>query len=493
MSSYVSMGTYANVDAPTPLVDITSYFPGTQGKIVAKVEGKWPNRFSVKDRIARQMLDDAEAEGRIHPGEFSFFEDTGKRELVKPGSIITEGTSGNTGLGLVSAGIPRGYRIVLAIPEKMDPIKVQLMRAYGAKVFVVPTDEGHGSPYSYTGVAERLAFELEGLYTRQHDNPSNAKAHYATTGPEIFAQTAGTVTHLIAGSGTGGTISGTGRYLKEKKSTVRVIGVDPVGSPLKFIFDYYRTHGVLPPHEEVMKRDGAYLVEGIGMGHKTGNTDFEVIDEFVKVVDGLAFSLAKDFFRVSAIDIGGSSGAALAAARQIAPTLKTDDVAVVVFPDSGRAYVNRFLDERWVADKGLESHGAERTLEQLIAAKPIQFVGTIVFAIPDQTVGELIRIMEGLKISQMPFAHDGQDMGRASVNYQVLQAGIAEGEYGLDSPIGEIVRGDDSGAFKPFPTLPITASRKALEEKLFRNSAVLITRGDRVVNLLTIADQLELV
>ncbi|MBS3158960.1 cysteine synthase family protein [Candidatus Woesearchaeota archaeon] len=310
----------ASIETPTPLEDITSYFPGAKGRILAKVEGKYPNT-SVKDRIAEQMLDDAEADGIITPSELPIDKQTGLWLPNKHGNIITEGTSGNTGFGLVNSGIPRGYRVVLAIPQKMDPYKVQLLRSYGASVIVVPTDAAHGSPESYTGVAERLAFELNGFFTNQHNNPSNSLAHYRTTGPEIYMQTDGKVTYLVAGSGTGGTISGTGRFLKEKNPTLKVIGVDPVGSPLQFIFDYYRAHARLPTKDEIKPHDGAYKVEGIGMDHKTGNTDLDLIDEFLKVADRQAFGEAKSFYLKSRLTVGGSSGAALAAVRQLVPRL----------------------------------------------------------------------------------------------------------------------------------------------------------------------------
>src|SRR3989338_1381766 len=480
----------ATVDTPTPIVDITDFFPRTDGKVLAKFEGAFPNGGSVKDRIAYQMIRDGYNSGQISRS-VTKIDEGGARRVVTPGTLLCEGTSGNTGLGLARWGALLGHQVALAIPIKMDESKVAMLRAYGGRVFVVPTEAGHNHPNSYTGVAKRLAYELEGFYTNQHNNPSNARAHEITTGPEIWAQTEGKVTYLVAGQGTGGTITGTARYLRSQNPNVRVIAVDPVGSPVKFMFDYWKEHGQDPPQAEIAKRDGSYKVEGIGMDHHTKNLDFTLLTEVVSIPDEAAFANALNFIDLSGRDVGGSSGAALAAMRQLAPSLGILDVAVVILPDLGNQYLERFMNQEWMKQNGFVGEGQELSIADLVRRKNVPGIVSVSL---DDTVERAMYLMEENKFGQLPVTREG-DLTYASVTL--------EGLRNLDlSPLGkrlklrEVVHLDrDVPGYKPFPVLPETgASRKDLEDALFTHPADLIRdENGQITSLLTIADQLELI
>ena len=315
------LGTMGN----TPIVSLRRYHP-TGAWLVAKLEFFNPGS-SVKDRIGIAMIEAAEREGKLTPG-----------------MTIVEPTSGNTGLGLAIAAILRGYELVCTASEKISQEKIALLEAHGAEVIVCPVDVPSDDPRSYTKTAERIARERGAFLPYQYFNPANPGAHYETTGPEIWRQTDGGVTHFVAGIGTGGTISGVARYLKERNPEVHVLGVDTVGS----VYDYFHEHGQVPPPEEL----GLYLIDGIGQSYIPESYWPQYIDDVVAVDDRTAYQAVFELARTDAIFTGSSGGAAVQAARELARTLRDDALVVTLLPDSGERYLSK-LNPEWMRSKGL--------------------------------------------------------------------------------------------------------------------------------------------
>jgi len=316
----------------TPIVKLGRFSPPGHpngATLAAKVEYFNPGG-SVKDRIGIAMIEAGERAG-----------------LLPPGGTIVEPTSGNTGVGLAMAANLRGYKLVCTAADKIPHEKVALLEAFGAKVITCPTNVDADDPRSYYKVAERIRDEEGAYLPYQYYNPANPEAHYRTTGPEIWRQTDGKVTHWVCGVGTGGTISGVGRYLKEKSPAVRVIGVDPVGS----VYGYYREHGALPPQEQIHQ----YLIDGIGEDFMPSTVWWDAVDEIVKVDDQAAYDAVLELARKESIFTGSSGGAAAAGARSIARGLPADALVVTLFPDSGERYLSK-LNRRWMEEKGLIPH-----------------------------------------------------------------------------------------------------------------------------------------
>jgi cystathionine beta-synthase len=313
----------------TPLVKLRRYHP-SGALLAAKVEYYNP-ASSVKDRIGIAMIEAAEREGTL-----------------KPGMTIVEPTSGNTGLGLAIAAILRGYKLICTCPSKVPSEKVAMLEAHGAEVIICPMDVDADDPRSYYKVAERIRDEQGAFLPYQYHNQANPLAHYDATGPEIWRQTDGTVTHWVAGIGTGGTISGVARYLKEQNPAIRVLGVDPVGS----VYAYIKRHGHPPPPEEL----GAYAIDGIGQSYIPESCWFDDIDDVVTVDDRTAYRAVFDLCRSEGVFTGSSGGAALWAARELARTLPDDAVVVSLLPDSGERYLSK-LNEEWLRAKGLLAAG----------------------------------------------------------------------------------------------------------------------------------------
>ena len=312
----------------TPIVKLNRVTDGLKGTITAKVEYMNPGQ-SVKDRIAVKMIDDAEAKG-----------------LIKPGGTIIEGTSGNTGMGLALVAAVRGYNCIFTTTDKQSQRKVDLLRALGAEVIVCPTNVEPDDPESYYSVAKRLSEEIpNSYYPNQYDNLSNTAAHYDSTGPEIWKQTEGKITHYVAGMGTGGTISGTAKYLKEQNPEIQVIGVDSEGSVYKHYFETGEfSKDVIHP----------YVTEGIGEDIIPANIDFEYIDDVVQVNDKNSLLMTRRLAKEEGLFIGGSCGAAVFGALEYvrANPLKPDDLMVIILPDSGTRYVEKIYNDDWMHEQG---------------------------------------------------------------------------------------------------------------------------------------------
>lgn len=310
----------------TPLVKLNKVTRSLKGTILAKVETTNPGN-STKDRMALRMIEDAEKSG-----------------LLKPGGTIIEGTSGNTGLGLAIAAAVKGYHCIFTTTDKQSQEKIDTLRAFGAEVIVCPTDVAPEDPRSYYSVSSRLVKETPNSWkANQYDNLSNRQAHYEQTGPEIWDQTEGRITHFVAGVGTGGTISGIGRYLKEQKPDIQVWGIDTYGS----VFKKYKETGIFDP-EEIYP----YVTEGIGEDFLPENVDFEVIDHFEKVSDKDAALMTREFTRKEGIFAGNSTGAVVAGLLQLGERLKEDDVVVLMIHDHGSRYVGKMFNEEWLKQMG---------------------------------------------------------------------------------------------------------------------------------------------
>ena len=310
----------------TPLVKINKITAEIPALVLAKVETFNPGN-SVKDRMAVKMIEDAEKDGRL-----------------KPGGTIIEGTSGNTGMGLALGAIVKGYKLICVISDKQSKEKMDILKAVGAEVIVCPTDVEPDDPRSYYSVSKRLAEETpNSWYVNQYDNPSNAIAHYEQTGPEIWEQTQGKITHFVVGVGTGGTISGVGKYLKEKNPNIKIWGIDTYGS----VFKKYHETGIFDPNEIY-----PYVTEGIGEDILPENVDFSIIDGFEKVTDKDAAIYQRRLALEEGIFVGNSAGSAIKGVLQLKDQFKPDDVVVVLFHDSGSRYVGKMFNDDWMKEKG---------------------------------------------------------------------------------------------------------------------------------------------
>jgi cystathionine beta-synthase len=308
----------------TPMVELKKIQSGTSATILAKVEFLNP-AGSVKDRMALYMIEDAE-----------------KRGLLKPGGTIVENSSGNTGAALAMIAAVKGYKCIITMPDKMSDEKKNLMKAFGAEVIVTPTDVPADSPESYYSVARRIAKETPGsYYPDQYNNPKNIDAHFETTAPEIWEQTQGNIDLLVCGIGTGGTLSGVGRFLKKQNPKIRIIAVDPIGS---VFYEYFKTGKLPEPH--------VYKVEGIGEDYLVKAVDFSIIDDMIQVNDKDSFLMARRLTREEGIFAGGSSGSAVWAAMQVAKELNEPKNIVVILPDSGTRYLSKIFNDEWMKGQG---------------------------------------------------------------------------------------------------------------------------------------------
>jgi cystathionine beta-synthase len=369
----------------TPLVRINRLTRGiTEATVLAKVETFNPGN-SIKDRMAVKMIEDAERAGHLTPG----------------GTII-EGTSGNTGMGLAIAAVVKGYKCIFTTTDKQSKEKVDALRAFGAEVVVCPTDVAPEDPRSYYSVSSRLERDTPNAWkANQYDNLSNSQAHYEQTGPEIWEQTEGGVTHLVSGVGTGGTICGAGRFLKERNPKIRCWGIDTYGS----VFKKYKETGIFDKNEIY-----PYITEGIGEDFLPQNVDFSIVDHFEKVTDRDAAVMTRRITREEGIFAGNSAGAAMAGLIQIAGHFTKDDVVVVIFHDHGSRYLAKMFNDDWMRDKGfLEKTGlVARDLVVQRRSTPLVTVSL------DDTVARAVQVMSEHDYSQIPVAHDGRIVGSIS-------------------------------------------------------------------------------
>lgn len=437
----------------TPLVRLNNVTRGIEATVLAKVEFFNPGG-SVKDRIGFHMVEDAE-----------------KRGVLKPGGTIVESTSGNTGAGLALVAAIKGYKAVFTMPDKMSKEKIRLLKAFGAEVITCPTAVPPDAPESYYSVARRIAEETpNALLANQYYNPLNPDAHYRTTGPEIWEDTGGQIDYFVCGIGTGGTISGVGRFLKEKKPSVQIIGVDPEGSILK---DFFYT--------KKMSEAKPYLVEGIGEDIVPGSFEHQYVDDIVKVGDRESFNLARRLSREEGLLVGGSCGTAAYAALELAKTLDKDKLVVVLLPDSGERYLSKFHSDEWMRENRMldTSH---LTVGQLLRAKSSD-LPPVAYVTVDQSVSTALDLMKQYHVTQMPVKNGEEWVGK-----------VMEGDV-LDRLLaGHVTGEDDVGDVmdQPFPLLDSKADFETAL-KLFhdRHMAVLVLDGRNTVGILTKSDLVE--
>ncbi|GAB3397389.1 cystathionine beta-synthase [Humibacter soli] len=436
----------------TPLVRLNHVTDGIAATVFVKVEYLNPGGSS-KDRIAERIIDAAERDG-----------------LLKPGGTIVEPTSGNTGVGLALVAQQRGYRCVFVLPDKVGEDKRNVLTAYGAEIHVTPTSVAPDDPDSYYSVSDRLAREIPGAFKpNQYANPNGPLSHYETTGPEIWRDTDGRVTHFVAGVGTGGTISGTGRYLKEvSEGRVRVIGADPEGSVY--------SGGTGRP----------YLVEGVGEDFWPSAYDPSIPDEIIAVSDADSFAMTRRLAREEGLLVGGSSGMAVVAALRAAKDLGPDDIVVVLLPDGGRGYLGKIFNDSWMRSYGFSDVSGEATVREVIASKSGQ-LPDLVHAHPTDTVHDAIAIMNEFGVSQLPVLSAeppvviGEVVG--SLDESALLDAIFAGRVAMADSVASVT-GD------PLPLIgvnePVGAARAALGE----TGALLVTDGGKPVSVITRADLL---
>jgi cystathionine beta-synthase len=360
----------------TPLLKLNSVNKGLKPLMLVKVEYMNPGG-SVKDRIGITMVEDAEQRG-----------------LLKAGGTIVEPTSGNTGVGLAMAAAIKGYKCVFVMPDKMSDEKIRLLRAYGAEVVITPTNVEPEDPESYYSVSSRLAKEIPGAFKpNQYSNMKNPESHYQTTGPEIWEQTDGKITHFVAGMGTGGTISGVAKYLKEKNSNVKIIGADPYGS-------LYSGDEAKP-----------YKVEGIGEDFIPETINLDIIDDMVTVYDKESFVMTRRLAREEGILVGGSCGSAVAAAVKYVEQHDLDEnqVIVTLLPDSGRSYLSKIFSDDWMKENGFLDPSMDAPVSQLLATK--KKISNLVFVTSQHQVSDAVKMMKEFDISQMPVLEDGHVVG----------------------------------------------------------------------------------
>jgi cystathionine beta-synthase len=430
----------------TPLVKLRRLATGLAPTIAAKVEGMNPGG-STKDRVAVAMIADAE-----------------KRGWLRPGGTIIEATAGNTGVGLAMAAAVKGYRCIFVLPDKMSSEKVALLRAYGAEVIITLTAIAPDSPDSYNGVADRLAREIPGAWRpNQFTNLSNPESHYRTTGPEIWEQTEGRVTHLVGGVGTGGSLSGCGKYLKELNPDVKVIGADPEGSILS---------GGTP---------GSWKVEGIGEDFVPKTFNSQLVDDWVRVSDAESFHMAREMARREGILVGGSCGTALAAGLRYARRLTVDDLMVILCPDTGRNYMSKMYDDAWLAANKLQwVPSVSQTVGDLLKKKGERPLFTIV---PEATAADAIHILQTSGISQLPVLDKGKPVG--SIQEVTLARILHDQRDPATVTVGEIMA-------RPLPQLEVaTHLDEAYRLLLSGNTGVLATHDGEVVGILTRIDLID--
>lgn len=439
----------------TPLVKLNSLAKGVKGTILVKLEYFNPGN-SMKDRMALKMVEDAEKAG-----------------ILKPGGTIIEGTSGNTGMGLALAAIAKGYKCIFTLADKQSPEKIDILRAVGAEVHVCPTNVEPEDPRSYYSVAKKLNAEIpNSFYPNQYDNLSNAIAHYESTGPEIWRDTEGKITHYAAGVGTGGSMCGVAKYLKEQNPNVTTVGIDTYGS----VFKKYKETGKFDENEVY-----PYLTEGIGEDILPKNVDFDLIDTFVKVTDKDGALMTRRLAKEEGMFVGWSCGSAVHGAIEYAKkNLKEDDVMVIIMPDHGTRYLGKIYNDNWMKDHGFTETGSFATARDIVASKNGQ--GELFTIESSAKIGDAIATMNAHGIDQAPVVEKGQFVGSIS-DAKILKA-LIENPSLRDQQISEIM----DASFK-FIALDNTVD--VMSKVLDKDTKALLVRDDNnQVHILTQTDLL---
>ncbi len=437
----------------TPMVRLNKITKDIPALVLAKVETFNPGN-SIKDRMAIKMIEDAEKSGKLMPG----------------GTII-EGTSGNTGMGLAIAAVIKGYKCIFTTTDKQSKEKVDALRAFGAEVIVCPTNVDPEDPRSYYSVSSRLERETPNAWKpNQYDNLSNSQAHYEQTGPEIWEQTEGKITHLVVGVGTGGTICGTGRYLKEKNPNIKILGIDTYGS----VFKKYKETGIFDK-EEIYP----YITEGIGEDFLPANVDFSLIDHFEKVSDRDAAMMTRRIPREEGIFVGNSAGAALAGMVQMKHLFKAGDVVVVIFHDHGTRYLGKMYNDEWMRDRGFLEESSPKAIDMIECHKHQKLL-TIEETAP---VSEAIKLMRDYDISQLPVVSGSDFTGSLSDSH--LYARLIDNPELRHEPVKTLMQ-------KPFPFVAPQASLEEVSSLINReNDAVLVRDMLSEVHIITKYDIIE--
>jgi cystathionine beta-synthase len=452
----------------TPLVQLNSVSKGIATPVVAKLEMLNPGG-SVKDRIGIRMIEEAERKG-----------------WLKPGGTLVEPTSGNTGVGLAMAAAVKGYSCIFVMPDKVAPEKVALLRAYGAQVVTTPTAVDRDSPESYYSVADRLTREVpDAFQPNQYFNPMNPRTHYETTGPEIWEQSGGRVTHFVAGVGTGGTISGVAKYLKEQNPAIQVIGADPEGSIYTQPDDIH-----------------TYKVEGVGEDFWPGTFDPTLVDEWVKVTDKDSFTAARRLTREEGILIGGSGGLAIHAALDVARQVNDPEALVVVLlPDSGRGYLSKIYNDDWMRENGFLSRFRQPVRVGAIVAGRSAHTPNVVAISCDQTVAEAIELLRQHDISQLPVVRTGTSISSANGGPGHIEVQSVAGSVQERGLLDQLFRSPEALSAKistvmdgPFPLVDANEEVERVVPMLASGApAVLVQRDGAIIGVVTRADVLEYV
>ncbi|MEI7706164.1 MAG: pyridoxal-phosphate dependent enzyme [Deltaproteobacteria bacterium] len=439
----------------TPLVKLDRVVPRDAATVLVKLEFMNPGG-SIKDRMALHIVEKAEKAG-----------------LLRKGGTIVENTSGNTGVGLAIAAAVKGYRCIFTMPDKMSKEKQDTLKAFGAQVVVTPTNVPADSPESYYSVAKRIAAETpNSFYVNQYHNPDNVEAHYTLTAPEIWEQTDGRIDAFVAGIGTGGTMSGVGRFLKEKDARIRNVGVDPVGS---IYFSMWKT-GKMPETR-------VYKMEGIGEDMMCGAMDLSVLDDVRQVTDAQAFSMARRLAREEGIFAGGSSGAAVHVAAQLAREMGPGKVIVVPLPDTGRAYISKFFSDEWMRDNGFPLASGESVSGATVADVLGRRRGGVIHAKRTDKVEAVVKLLRSNDISQMPVVDDqGRTIGMIH-EYDLLNF-LIEGKHRLTETVEPLVQ--------PLQGVVALDTPIARLRAIFNDDNVAVVKeGEKVTGILTKIDLIE--
>ena len=440
----------------TPLVKINNITRqhNIKAQVYAKMESLNPG-YSVKDRIGVSMINDAEEKG-----------------ILKPGGTLIEATSGNTGIGMALVAAVRGYKCVFVMTDKVSVEKRRYLKAMGADVVICSAAAKYGSPEHYVSTARRIAAETpNSFYPDQYNHPANPLAHYRTTGPEIWRDTDGKITHFVSSIGTGGTISGTSRYLKEKNPNIKIIGADPYGS----IFKTYKETGQVPEATP-------YLVEGIGQNIAVGNADVKLVDEIINITDRESFEMSRQLGKHEGIFCGGSTGTIFAGALKVAKNLDENAVVVFIVCDTGEHYLTKHHSDEWMKEK-LLLEPQKITAGLINETKNSGAPGELIFVSPDETVGVALKLMSETGITQIPVLADNVSVG--SLRESRILTRLLEDRELLNAKVSQVME-------ESFPTVDVDAHSNEIKTKLQKSPAVLIEDFKRITGIITRSDVLDL-